>query len=105
VVLDKYCTNRNNCKGEVKGFTREVLIVGMGHSLGVRLQHLSCSNPHISRQCLSMGKCGRLILSGWDRMVYLGFTNWGARSLIPGVESLDGYARKMREAGRQWPRR
>ncbi len=31
----------------------------------------------------------------------LGFANWGARSLIPGMESLDGTARKRREVGRQ----
>jgi hypothetical protein len=34
-------------------------------------------------------------------MVYLGFVNWGTRSSIPGMESLDGAARKRREAGRQ----
>jgi len=41
-----------------------------------------------------------LIRSGRDGMVYLGFANWGAKSSIPGVESLDGAVRKRREAGR-----
>jgi hypothetical protein len=80
---------------------REVPIVGMGHSLGTRLQAVSCSDPHISKRCLSMGKRDRLIRSGRDWMVYLGFTNWSTRSLIPGMESLDGAARTRREAGRQ----
>jgi hypothetical protein len=38
-------------------------------------------------------------------MVYLGFANWGTRSLISGMESLDGAVRKRREAGRQWQQR
>jgi hypothetical protein len=75
----------------------------------VRLQAVSCSDPRISRRCLSMGKRGRLIRSCRDGMVYLGFANWGARSSIPDVESLDVAARKRREAGRRrrqrWERR
>ncbi len=105
MVLDEYCADRDDRDGEVEGFMREVPIVGMGHSLGVRLQAVSCSDPRISRRCLSMGKRGRLIRSGRDGMVYLGFANWGARSLIPGMESLDGAAGKMREAGRRRWRR
>ncbi len=100
VVLDKYCMDCVNRNGEIKDFMREVLIVGMGHSLGAWLQAVSCSDPHISKQCLSMGKRNGLIQSSRDRMVYLGFANWGARLLIPGMESLDGTARKRREAGR-----
>jgi hypothetical protein len=101
VVLDEYCADRDDRDGEIKDFMREVPIVGISHSLGVRLQAVSCSNPRISKQCLSMGKHDRLIRSSRDGMVYLGFTNWGARSSIPGMESLDGTARKRREAGRR----
>ncbi len=79
--------------------------MGMGHSLGARLQAVSCSDPRISKRCLSMGKRDRLIRSGRDGMVYLDFANWGARSSIPGMESLDGAARKRREAGRRRRRR
>ncbi len=56
VVLDEYCTDHDNRNGEIEDFMREVPIVGMGHSLGARLQAVSCSNPCISKQCLSMGK-------------------------------------------------
>jgi hypothetical protein len=52
-----------------------------------------------------MGKRDPLIRSGRDGMVYLGFANWGARLSIPGMESLDGTARKRREAGRRRRRR
>jgi hypothetical protein len=79
---------------------REVPIVGMGHSLGAQLQAMSCSNPRISKQCLSTSKRNQLIRSGRDGMVYLSFANWGARLLIPGMESLYGAARKRWEAGR-----
>ncbi len=104
VILDKYCADRDDCHGETEDFMREVPIVGMGHSLGAQLQAVSCSDPRISKQCLSMGKRNQLIRSGWDEMVYLGFDNWGARLWIPGMESLDGTSRKRREAGRrrQW---
>ncbi len=101
VVLDEYCADRDDRDGEIEDFMREVPIVGMGHSLGAQLQAVLCSDPSISKQCLSMGKRHQLIQSGQDGMVYLGFANWGARSLIPGMESLDGVARKRREAGRQ----
>jgi hypothetical protein len=66
VVLDEYCADHDDRDGEVKGFMREVPIVGMGHSVGVRLQAVLCSDPRISRRCLSMGKRGRLIRSGPD---------------------------------------
>ncbi len=56
VVLDEYCVDRKDHDGEIEDFMREVPIVGMGHSPGARLQAVSCSNPHISKQCLSMGK-------------------------------------------------
>ena len=56
VVLDEYCTDRDNHNREVEDFTREVPIVGMGHSLGAWLQAVSCSGPCISKRCLSMGK-------------------------------------------------
>jgi hypothetical protein len=100
VVLDEYCVDRDDRDGEIEDFMREVPIVGMGHSLGARLQAGLCSDLHISKRCLSMGKRDRLIHSGRNGMVYLGFANWGARSLIPGMESLDGVARRRREAGR-----
>ncbi len=100
VVLDKYCVDRDDRDREIKDLMREVLIVGMGHSLSAWLQAVSCSDPRISKQCLSMGKRDQLIRPGWDGMVYLGFANWGARSSIPGMESLDGTARKRREAAR-----
>lgn len=32
-------------------------------------------------------------------MVYLGFANWGAKSSIPGVETLDSTVRKRKMAG------
>ncbi len=99
-VLDKYCTDHDDRDGEFKDFMREVPIVGMGHSCGARLQTMSCSDPCISKRCMSMSKRDQLIQSGWDGMVYLGFTNWGARSLILGMESLDSTARKRRETGR-----
>ncbi len=105
MALDEYCADRNDRGGEIEDFMREVPIVGMGHTLGARLQAVLCSNPRISKQCLSLGKRDRLIRSGRDGMVYLGFTNWGARSSIPSMESLEGAARKKREAGRrqrQW---
>ncbi len=92
MVLDEYCMDHDDRDGEIEDFMREVPIVGMGHSLGAWLQAMLCSDPRISKQCLSMGKRDRLIRSSRDGMVYLGFANWGARSLIPGMESLDGVA-------------
>jgi hypothetical protein len=105
MVLDEYCANHNDRDGETKDFIREVPIVGMGHSLGAWLQAVSCSEQRISKQCLSMGKHDQLIWSGQDRMVYLGFSNWGTRLSIPGMGSFDGAARKWRKAGRQRRRR
>ncbi len=105
VVLDEYCADRDDRDGEIEDFMREVPIVGMGHSLGARLQAVSCSDPRISKRCLSMGKRDGLIRSGQDGMVNLGFANGGTRSLIPGMESLDGAARKRMEAGRRRRRR
>ena len=101
VILDEYCADCDDYDGEVEDFMREIPIVGMGHSLGARLQAVSCSNPRISKRCLSMGKHNKLIRSGRDGMIYLGFANWGAKSSIPGVESLDSAVRKRREAGRR----
>jgi hypothetical protein len=66
MVLDKYCADCDDRDEEIEDFMREVPIVGMGHSLGVWLQAVSCSNPCISKQCLSMGKRDQLIRSGWD---------------------------------------
>jgi hypothetical protein len=92
--------DRDDRDGEIEDFMREVPIVGMGHSIGARLQAMLCSDPRISKQCLSMGKRDQMIRSGRDGMVYLGFANRGARSSIPGMESLDGAARRRREVGR-----
>ncbi len=100
MVLVEYCADRDDCNREIKDFMREVLIVGMGHSLGAQLQAVLCSNLCISKQCLSMGKRNQLIRSSRDGMVYFSFADWGARLLIPGMESLDGAARKKREVGR-----
>ncbi len=101
VVLDEYCADRDDRDAEIEDFIREVPIVGLGHSLDARLQAVLCSNPRISKQCLSMGKRDQLIRSGRDGMVYLGFANWGTRLLILGMESLDGAARMRREVGKQ----
>jgi len=98
VVLDEYCTYMNAT--EVEDFMKDVPIVGIGHSLGARIQAISCSHPSISQRCLSMGKGNRLIRSGRDGMVYLGFANWGASSSIPGVETLDRTVKK-RKRGQQ----
>ena len=98
VVLDEYCAYMNAT--EVEDFMKDVPIVGIGHSLGARIQAISCSHPSISQRCLSMGKGNRLIRSGRDGMVYLGFANWGASSSIPGVETLDRTVKK-RKRGQQ----
>jgi len=98
VVLDEYCEYMNAT--EVEDFMKDVPIVGIGHSLGARIQAISCSHPSISQRCLSMGKGNRLIRSGRDGMVYLGFANWGASSSIPGVETLDRTVKK-RKRGQQ----
>ena len=57
MVLDEYCVDRDDYNKEIEDFMREVPIMEMGHSLGARLQAVSCSNPCISKQCLSMSKC------------------------------------------------
>jgi hypothetical protein len=99
VVLDEYCADHDDdYDDEVEDFMRRVPIVGIGHSLGARIQAVSCSDPHISKRYLSMGKRKRLIRSGRDGMVYLGFANWGAKSSIPGVETLDGTVRRRKMA-------
>jgi hypothetical protein len=103
VILDEYCADcidDIDYDDEVEDFMRRVPIVGIGHSLGARIQAVSCSDPYISKRYLSMGKRKRLIRSGRDGMVYLGFANWGAKSSIPGVETLDDTVRKRKMAGR-----
>ncbi|KAL7524694.1 hypothetical protein ACHAXR_002841 [Thalassiosira sp. AJA248-18] len=88
VVLDEYCADYGSDK-EVEDFMQNIPIVGIGHSLGARIQAISCSHPRVSKRCLSMGKGKRLIRSGREGMIYLGFANWGASSSIPGVATLD----------------
>ena len=88
VILDEYCRDYDNDK-EIEDFMKNVPIVGIGHSLGARIQAVSCSHPHVSKRYLSMGKGNRLIRSGREGMIYLGFANWGASSSIPGVATLD----------------
>jgi hypothetical protein len=45
-----------------------------------------------------MGKGKRLIRSGRDGMIYLGFANWGASSSIPGLEQLERTVKKKEKA-------
>lgn len=95
VILDEYCTVYDDDDDkEVEDFMKNVPIVGIGHSLGARIQAVSCTDPRIYKRCLSMGKRNRLIRSGREGMVYLGFANWSAKSAIPGVETLDDAIRK-----------
>ncbi|KAL3811131.1 hypothetical protein ACHAXA_005942 [Cyclostephanos tholiformis] len=101
VILDEYCADHHDnddYDDEVEDFMRRVPIVGIGHSLGARIQAVSCSDPHISTRYLSMGKRKRLIRSGRDGMIYLGFANWSAKSSIPGVETLDDTVRRRKRA-------
>eukprot|EP00986_Skeletonema_menzelii_P007346 scaffold2856_cov121-Skeletonema_menzelii.AAC.3 len=79
---------------EVETFMKDTPIVGIGHSLGARIQAVSCSHPQVSNRYLSMGKGKRLIRSGRDGMIYLGFANWGASSSIPGLEQLERTVKK-----------
>ena len=76
MILDEYCAvyddDDDDDDDEVEDFMKKVPIVGIGHSLGARIQAVSCTNPRISKQCLSMGKRNRLIRSGRDGMVFLG---------------------------------
>ncbi|KAL3761672.1 hypothetical protein ACHAW5_002652 [Stephanodiscus triporus] len=101
VILDEYCADYDDYDGEVEDFMKRVPIVGIGHSLGARIQAVSCSDPRISKRCLSMGKRNRLIRTGRDGMIYLGFANWGASSSIPGVETLDNTVRKRKARRRK----
>jgi hypothetical protein len=95
VILDEYCAVYDDEDDkEVEDFMKNVPIVGIGHSLGARIQAVSCTDPRIYKRCLSMGKRNRLIRSGREGMVYLGFANWSAKSAIPGVETLDDAIRK-----------
>ena len=109
VILDEYCSD-NADDGEVEEFMKSVPIIGVGHSLGARIQAISCSHPRISKAYLSMGKGNRLIRSGRDGMIYLGFANWEASASIPGVETLDRTVkrrsqRKQKEDNRGFGRR
>ncbi len=105
VILDEYCLDYDNDR-EIEDFMR-IPIVGIGHSLGARIQAVSCSHPHLSKRYLSMGKGNRLIRSGREGMIYLGFANWGASSSIPGVATLDQTVqrRKQRRVAEQQDRR
>ena len=93
VVLDEFFGGFVN-DPEVETFMKNTPIVGIGHSLGARIQAVSCSHPHVSNRYLSMGKGKRLIRSGRDGMIYLGFANWGASSSIPGLEQLERTVKK-----------
>lgn len=99
VILDEYCSyyDYNNSDNEAEDFMKSVPIVGIGHSLGARIQAISCTHPRISKRYLSMGKGNRLIRSGRDGMIYLGFANWGASSSIPGVATLDRTVKKKKK--------
>lgn len=93
VLLDEYCPEYVRDE-EVEAFMKEVPIVGMGHSLGARIQAISCSHPRVSKRGMSMGKGNRLVRSGREGMIYLGFSNWEASSSIPGVDSLGRTVRR-----------
>ena len=92
VILDEYGDYAD--QQMVEDFMTNVPIIGIGHSLGARIQAISCSHPNISQRYLSMGKGNQLIRSGREGMVYLGFANWRASSSIPGVETLDTTIKK-----------
>lgn len=96
VILDEYFGGYGD-DAEVEIFMKNTPIIGIGHSLGARLQAVSCSHPHVSSRFLSMGKGRRLIRSGRDGMIYLGFANWGASSSIPGLEQLERTVKKKEE--------
>ncbi|KAL3796935.1 hypothetical protein HJC23_000688 [Cyclotella cryptica] len=99
VVIDEYCGDFPT-ENEVEDFMQGVPIIGVGHSLGARIQAISCSHPDIYRY-LSMGKGRRLIRSGREGMVYLGFANWGASTSIPGIETLERTVRNREKSLRQ----
>lgn len=98
VIIDEYCHDFNS-EEQVEEFMTNVPIVGIGHSLGARIQAVSCSHPDIVRY-LAMGKGGSLIRSGREGMIYLGFANWGASASIPGVESLEQVVRTRERSAR-----
>jgi hypothetical protein len=99
VVLDEYCSDLST-EEEVEEFTKNVPIFGMGHSLGARIQAISCCHPDVVKY-LAIGIGRRLIRSGRDGMVYLGFANWGASTSIPGVETLEQTVRRKERYDRQ----
>jgi len=96
VILDEYCRDYES-DTEIEDFMRNVPIVGIGHSLGARIQAVSCSHPHVSKRYLSMGKGNRFIRTGREGMIYLGFANWGASSSIPGVATLDQTVKRRKQ--------
>jgi hypothetical protein len=97
VILDEYCRDYES-DTMIEDFMKNVPIVGVGHSLGARIQAVSCSHPHLSKRYLSMGKGNRLIRSGREGMIYLGFANWGASSSIPGVATLDQTVKRRKQS-------
>eukprot|EP00956_Cyclotella_meneghiniana_P027182 scaffold60435_cov69-Cyclotella_meneghiniana.AAC.4 len=99
VVIDEYCADLES-EIDVEDFMKSVPIVGVGHSLGARLQAISCSHPDVAKY-LAMGKGRSLIRSGREGMVYLGFANWGASTSIPGVDSLEQTVRKREMSQKQ----
>ncbi|KAL7537311.1 hypothetical protein ACHAWF_005725 [Thalassiosira exigua] len=104
VILDEYCAEFVD-EADVEDFMKSVPVVGIGHSLGARIQAISCSHPRVSKRCLSMGKGNRLIRSGREAMIYLGFANWGASSSIPGVSTLDRTVKRRNQGLRDQGRR
>ena len=104
VILDEYFGGYAD-DAEVEMFMKNTPIIGIGHSLGARIQAVSCSHPHVSSRFLSMGKGRRLIRSGREGMIYLGFANWGASSSIPGLEQLERTVKKKEEAQKAAERR
>ena len=87
VIIDEYCYDFSS-EEQVEEFMKSVPIVGVGHSLGARIQAISCSHPNIIRY-LAMGKGKRLIRSGREGMIYLGFANWESKTSIPGIDTLE----------------
>jgi len=100
VILDEYCYGYMD-NDKVEDFMKTVPIVGIGHSLGARIQAISCAHPRISKRCLAMGKGNQLIRSGREGMIYLGFANWGASTSIPGLETLDRTVKKRNQGRRE----
>ncbi|KAL7508236.1 hypothetical protein ACHAXN_007751 [Cyclotella atomus] len=98
VILDEYCHDFTS--EEMEEFMKSVPIVGVGHSLGARIQAISCSHPETTK-FLAMGKGRHLIRSGREGMVYLGFANWGASTSIPGVDTLEKTVRRRERSAQQ----